>query len=512
MDRQRFIAAVLCICFGCICLTPHFVYGRLQRRQRLADEELESTRKGKRVAIVGGGAAGSALAATLTSRDPLIHVTVFEPNKRSLMRTYFPLAHLGEVSFDLRTAAPDMLRGPTRWNVTREARLIEDRIEAIHPEKNEVVDSRGNVYKYDGLVLACGALPDFSGVSGVSEKDLDIGSIAYQPFTTRDRLTQVLKGTVVLAKMPAATALNRSFEGFFISLASKLHTYCIDFGKRETVRVIGVTTDTSPSDVLPTAYTEKIRNLWNRRQTEIRYQTELVSVDKNNRVVKLRNTRDGSVEDVHYELLILDPSLRAPSVIATSGLDGQHTAGFADVDKHTLQHKKYKNVFALGDCAALPTAKSYGAAFSQVPYVANNLELALKGRDLSSNSSSSSSSAGSTSCGEEVVGRYPGYSSFFMATSQTRCMWPELRYAASDAVNGPASTSTSTSASSTSSNEIKMLTRVERRFYDNAAYDGFVLSPVATVFVKSQLNAVLHFFFFMRGEWTASNWFGSPSM
>ena len=36
-------------------------------------------------------------------------------------------------------------------------------------------------------------------------------------------------------------------------------------------------------------------------------------------------------------------------------------AGFVDVDAETMQHVKYKNVFAMGDCANLPTAKT-GAA------------------------------------------------------------------------------------------------------------------------------------------------------
>lgn len=39
------------------------------------------------------------------------------------------------------------------------------------------------------------------------------------------------------------------------------------------------------------------------------------------------------------------------------------TQGFVDVDKATLQHTKYPNVFALGDSAdasALPTSKTMG--------------------------------------------------------------------------------------------------------------------------------------------------------
>lgn len=35
--------------------------------------------------------------------------------------------------------------------------------------------------------------------------------------------------------------------------------------------------------------------------------------------------------------------------------------GWIDVDKETLQHKKYPNVFGIGDCTNLPTAKTAAA-------------------------------------------------------------------------------------------------------------------------------------------------------
>ena len=36
-------------------------------------------------------------------------------------------------------------------------------------------------------------------------------------------------------------------------------------------------------------------------------------------------------------------------------------AGFLDVNKETLQHTKYKNIFGTGDCTNIPTAKTAAA-------------------------------------------------------------------------------------------------------------------------------------------------------
>lgn len=42
------------------------------------------------------------------------------------------------------------------------------------------------------------------------------------------------------------------------------------------------------------------------------------------------------------------------------------SAGYVDVDKYTLQHVKYANVFAIGDCTNAPTSKTAAAAGTMV--------------------------------------------------------------------------------------------------------------------------------------------------
>ena len=53
--------------------------------------------------------------------------------------------------------------------------------------------------------------------------------------------------------------------------------------------------------------------------------------------------------------------------------------GFVDVSKDTLQHKKYSNVFALGDCTNLPTGKTAAAIAAQSEIVETNLSNVMKG-------------------------------------------------------------------------------------------------------------------------------------
>jgi NADH dehydrogenase FAD-containing subunit len=530
MDKQQFLVTSICGFMLGIVFVPYALYVRTQRRARLSDEALENTRKGKRVVIVGGGAAGCTLASALTHRDRWIHVTIIEPSKRSALNTYLPAAHVGEVSFDLRCRGPDIYRGPTSWNAIRDARLVVDHVDRIVPEKNHVVCASGMVIPYEGLVVACGAIPDFSGVEGLSEETVDRGKVCYLPFATRDRLAMTYTGTILLAKMHTDAALKRPFEGFFISLTNKLYDYLKDFRKNKTMQLICATPDASPSDVFPRELVAPIVELWRCRKTDVRYRRKLISVKDDAATFVHLDT--GVSESIPYSILVVDPPMKAPLLISRSGLDGPESSGFVDVDPTTLQHRKYENIFALGDCAALPTARSYGAVFAQVPYVANNLDAVLKQQERKNSSASThhhDPNSASSSPEEAVeapapLALYPGYSSFYVSTGRNRSIWPEMKYPnPSDPWNNsyfkpplrPSSSSSllradSQSADSSWSLDSRRLARADEGYFKNSDTSGLV-SFLCGLYVESSLNAVMHFFLFLRGEWSASHWFDAPT-
>ena len=68
--------------------------------------------------------------------------------------------------------------------------------------------------------------------------------------------------------------------------------------------------------------------------------------------------------------------------LVRDGLATQESGGFLNVNKETLQHKEYDNIFGLGDAVDVPTTKCFYAGFHQVHVVRNNLERRLKGLSL----------------------------------------------------------------------------------------------------------------------------------
>ncbi len=56
--------------------------------------------------------------------------------------------------------------------------------------------------------------------------------------------------------------------------------------------------------------------------------------------------------------------------------------GWVEVNKHSCQHRRFADVFALGDVSSLPTAKSLAAIRGQAPVLVANLLAFLDGRPL----------------------------------------------------------------------------------------------------------------------------------
>jgi sulfide:quinone oxidoreductase len=79
----------------------------------------------------------------------------------------------------------------------------------------------------------------------------------------------------------------------------------------------------------------------------------------------------GEVYWVDFDMLHVTPPQSAPDFVRNSSL--ANVAGWVDVDKNTLQHVRYPNIFSLGDASSLPTGKTGAAVRKQAPVVVSNL-------------------------------------------------------------------------------------------------------------------------------------------
>jgi sulfide:quinone oxidoreductase len=87
---------------------------------------------------------------------------------------------------------------------------------------------------------------------------------------------------------------------------------------------------------------------------------------------------DGSKETVvrEFDMIHVVPPQKAPDFVRASPL--ADAAGWVDVDPATLRHRKFENIYALGDAGNTTNAKTAAAARKQAPVVAHNV-LAARG-------------------------------------------------------------------------------------------------------------------------------------
>lgn len=53
-----------------------------------------------------------------------------------------------------------------------------------------------------------------------------------------------------------------------------------------------------------------------------------------------------------------------------------------DVDKHTLQHKRYSNIFGVGNVCNVPTVASESATLHQAVTVAQNIQSSVFDKEI----------------------------------------------------------------------------------------------------------------------------------
>jgi sulfide:quinone oxidoreductase len=85
---------------------------------------------------------------------------------------------------------------------------------------------------------------------------------------------------------------------------------------------------------------------------------------------------------IDYDFINVIPPQRAPQVVRDSGLswaDRWTDQGWIEVDKHTLRHLRYPNVFGIGDINGVPKGKTAASVKWHLPVVEDHLIAEIAG-------------------------------------------------------------------------------------------------------------------------------------
>ena len=127
-----------------------------------------------------------------------------------------------------------------------------------------------------------------------------------------------------------------------------------------------------------TKYRTALEKVLDRKQIETHFRVNLIEIQADDKLAVFENLDSGETFDIRYDMIHVTPPMQAPAFIRESEL--ADAGGWIDVDMHTLQHKRYNNIFGLGDCTNLPTSKTGAAIRKQAPVVAQNVMALMSDR------------------------------------------------------------------------------------------------------------------------------------
>ena len=326
-----------------------------------------------RVAIVGGGAAGICMAARLKRKQS--DVVVIEPSEKHYYQPLWTLVGAGHVKAEQteRTEASVMPKG-VRW--------IKESASSFDPDNNVVETSGGKRLEYDVLIVCPGIQLDWGKNPGVSEALGKNGVSSNYEYhlapKTWDLIQQTKSGTAVFT-MPsgpikcggapqkiAYLACDRWRQA---GLLDKIDVHLV----LPTPGMFGVKEFSDALDAVVADY-----------GINVHFESELVSVDPDRKRASFTSMNDGEAGfELDYDMMHVVPPQSAPNWVKSSPLSTDQPTGYVDVDKHTLQHVRYPNVFALGDAGSTPNSKTGAAIRKQAPVVAANVLNQLDGKPAS---------------------------------------------------------------------------------------------------------------------------------
>ncbi|MBX7444811.1 MULTISPECIES: NAD(P)/FAD-dependent oxidoreductase [unclassified Arthrobacter] len=325
------------------------------------------------VLIIGGGNAGISLAARL-HRYGVKDVAVIEPKDHHLYQPLF--SHIAGG----RAQAGEAIR--TQESVTpKGVTWIHDAAADVDPEANTVTLASGAVVGYGQLVVCPGLQFDWAAVPGLAEAVHSPHGASHYEFDLAPKawtlLSSLTAGTAVFT-MPAGPIKCGGASQKPMYLACD---YWREQGVLDKIRVVMVQPYPTVFGV-PEVDRELDRKIAE-YGIELRTNSELVAVNPAERKATIRDNAANTTEDLAYDVLNAVPPQSAPDWLKSTTLPNPGDAGgFVEVDRQTLRHLRYPNVWSLGDAAGTTNSKSGGSLRKQAKVLAKNLVAARKGKPL----------------------------------------------------------------------------------------------------------------------------------
>ena len=352
------------------------------------------------ILILGGGTAGLTIASQLAARIGGRQLAIVEP---SATHYYQPLWTLvGGGIFPREDSARDegdLIPDEVTW--------IRDAAMSIDPETRRVATSDNGTLTYDFLVVAPGVVLQWTKIPGLAESVGKPGTGVVSNYSyetvrsTWDAIRSFRGGTALFTEPLTPVKCGGAPQKIMYLAEEAFRTQ----GVRERSRVVFM--NAKPALFTAPYYIPALERVIKSRGMEVQLGQELVALRPDAHEAVFRDVKTGIEQVMRYDMIHVTPPMSPPEFVRTGPL--ANADGWIEVDKFSLQHVRYPEVFGLGDASNLPTSKTGAAIRKQAPVVVENL-LARR-------------------AGQPLTARYDGYTSCPVVTGRGKLIMAEFNYA-----------------------------------------------------------------------------------
>jgi sulfide:quinone oxidoreductase len=379
--------------------------------------KLNAMSKHYNVVVIGAGTGGIMTAAQIKNQKRDASIAIVDPAETHYYQPAWTLVGAGAYDYN-KTGRPmsSVIPKGCDW--------VKDAVTTIDADNSKVNTAISGELSYDVLVAAPGIQIDVDGIPGLKE-GLEAGVVCsnYTDPKKTWELVQKFKGGNAVFTQPTTPIKCGGAPQKIMYLADD---HWAKTGVKSDTNVIFAT----PGSVIfgVPDFAKTLTKVLQRKNIHFKPFYAISKIDVANKEVHFTNAKPGendcvvnegnglsertegdSAYVIPFDLLHLAPPQSAPDFIKNSPLSNGTPGGWIDVDINTLQHNKYSNVFAVGDAAALPTAKTGAAIRKQAPVVAGNVVAMLNSNKITD-------------------AQYEGYSSCPLVTGYGKMVLAEFKY------------------------------------------------------------------------------------
>lgn len=331
-----------------------------------------------RIVISGGGAAGIGVANRLQHLLSGAQITIVDPRD---FHWYQPgqtllLAGTYKTEADVKSDNEHFVPSDVRW--------VKDSVSEYDPDNNRVITAGGESLAYDYLIVATGLELRYDWIEGLDTAAIGQGgvtSIYYSP----EAGVASHKQALAFAKSGGGKALFTRPQGAMkcagapMKATNLVEYFARQAGQREDFDFQYMTSENFLFSV--TDFNDRLTGIWADRGINANFQHTLKTVDLSAKTATFQ-TQNGD-QSYDWDFIHIAPPMSPVASLRDSALaDQDKYPGYLEVDKYTLQHNRYSNVFGLGDTVGTPIGKTAASVKSQIPVVAENIRSVIEGKAL----------------------------------------------------------------------------------------------------------------------------------